>query len=81
MSDLIRSISIPIEIDFLAVSSYGAGTVSSGAVKIKKDIDIDITNRDIIIVEDIVDSGLTLQYIRDYLEKHDPASVKILCSP
>jgi len=77
LSDLIRSISIPIEIDFLAVSSYGAGTVSSGAVKIKKDIDIDITNRDIIIVEDIVDSGLTLQYIRDYLEKHDPASVKI----
>lgn len=77
LSDLIRSISIPIEVDFLAVSSYGAGTVSTGAVKIKKDIDIDLDGRDIIIVEDIVDSGLTLQYIRDYLEKHNPASIKI----
>ena len=76
MSDLIRAISIPINIDFMAVSSYGSGTVSSGIVKIRKDIDIDIKDRDIIIVEDIVDSGLSLHYIVEYLLKHEPASVK-----
>ncbi|MEF3694224.1 MAG: hypoxanthine phosphoribosyltransferase [Candidatus Cloacimonadota bacterium] len=77
LSDLVRSTSIPLELDFLAVSSYGAGTVSTGTVKIQKDIEIDLTGRDVIIVEDIVDSGLTLQYIREYLEKHNPSSVKI----
>lgn len=77
MADLVRSISIPIEIDFLAISSYGSGTSSSGVVKIKKDIDIDITGRDVIIVEDIVDSGLSLQYIRDYIGKHKPSSIKV----
>ena len=76
MSDLIRAISIPINIDFMAVSSYGSGTVSSGIVKIRKDIDIDIKDRDVIIVEDIVDSGLSLHYIMEYLLKHQPASVK-----
>lgn len=76
LSDLIRSISIPIELDFLAVSSYGDGTVSTGAVKIRKDIDIDISSRDVIVVEDIVDSGLTLEYIKDYLAKHQPASIR-----
>ncbi|MBM4399785.1 MAG: hypoxanthine phosphoribosyltransferase [Candidatus Cloacimonetes bacterium] len=77
MADLVRSITIPIEIDFLAISSYGSGTSSSGVVKIKKDIDIDVTARDVIIVEDIVDSGLSLQYIRDYINKHNPASIKV----
>ena len=77
MADLIRSITTSIEIDFLAISSYGSGTASSGVVKIKKDIDIDITDRDVIIVEDIVDSGLSLQYIRDYISKHNPASIKV----
>ncbi len=77
MADLIRSITAPIEIDFLAISSYGSGTSSSGVVKIKKDIDIDITGRDVIIVEDIVDSGLSLQYIRDYISKHNPSSIKV----
>ncbi|MCB5260540.1 MAG: hypoxanthine phosphoribosyltransferase [Candidatus Cloacimonetes bacterium] len=76
MSDLVRAISIPIEIDFLAISSYGVGTSSSGVVKIRKDIDLDITDRDVIIVEDIVDSGLSLQYIKDYIWKHKPASLR-----
>ena len=76
MSDLIRATSIPINLDFMAVSSYGSGTVSSGIVKIRKDIDIDIKDRDVIIVEDIVDSGLSLAYIKDYLLQHKPASVK-----
>jgi len=76
LSDLVRSIRIPVEIDFLAISSYGSGTTSSGVVKIRKDIDIDISGRDVIVVEDIVDSGLSLQYIRDYLLQHNPASVR-----
>lgn len=77
MADLIRSITVPVEIDFLAISSYGSGASSSGVVKIRKDIDIDITNRNVIIVEDIVDSGLSLQYIKDYILKHNPASLAV----
>jgi len=75
MADLVRAITIPIEIDFLAISSYGAGTSSSGVVKIRKDIDIDISGRDVIVVEDIVDSGLSLEYIKDYLWQHKPSSL------
>jgi hypoxanthine phosphoribosyltransferase len=77
MSDLVRKIALPVELDFLAISSYGSGTSSSGVVKIKKDIDTDITGRDVIIVEDIVDSGLSLQYIRDYISKHKPVSISV----
>jgi hypoxanthine phosphoribosyltransferase len=77
LSDLIRCVTIPLEIDSMAVSSYGTSHVSSGVVKIKKDIDLDIFERDVIIVEDIVDSGLSLQYIKEYLAKHDPSSVKV----
>lgn len=77
MADLVRALPLRVEIDFMAISSYGSGTSSSGVVKIKKDIDIDITGRDVIIVEDIVDSGLSLQYIRDYISKHNPASIKV----
>lgn len=77
MADLIRSITIPVEIDFLAISSYGSGASSSGVVKIRKDIDIDISGRDVIIIEDIVDSGLSLQYIKDYISKHNPSSIKV----
>lgn len=77
MADLVRAISIHVELDFMAVSSYGSGTTSTGAVKIRKDIDIDIAGRDVIIVEDIVDSGLSLQYIKDYVWKHKPASVRV----
>jgi hypoxanthine phosphoribosyltransferase len=77
MSDLVRCIEVPVELDFLAISSYGSGTSSSGVVKIKKDIDIDLLGRHVIIVEDIVDSGLSLQYIRDYINKHKPASISV----
>jgi hypoxanthine phosphoribosyltransferase len=76
MADLVRAITIPIEMDFLAISSYGAGTSSSGVVKIRKDIDIDISGRDVIVVEDIVDSGLSLEYIKDYLWQHKPSSLR-----
>jgi hypoxanthine phosphoribosyltransferase len=77
LSDLLKKISIPLQIDFMAVSSYGDSTVSSGVVNIRKDIDCDIADRHVIIVEDIVDSGLTLKYIVDYLKKHNCASLKI----
>ncbi|MDP2172290.1 MAG: hypoxanthine phosphoribosyltransferase [Candidatus Cloacimonadaceae bacterium] len=76
LADLVRSITIPIEIDFLAISSYGAGTTTSGVVKIRKDIDCDVSGRDVIIVEDIVDSGLSLQYIKDYIWKHEPRTLR-----
>ncbi|MBP7899627.1 MAG: hypoxanthine phosphoribosyltransferase [Candidatus Cloacimonetes bacterium] len=76
LADLCRSISIPVELDFLAISSYGKEASSSGVVKIRKDIDLDITGRDVIIVEDIVDTGLSLQYIKEYLSKHSPATLK-----
>jgi hypoxanthine phosphoribosyltransferase len=77
MSDLIKQIATPLEIDFMSVSSYGRSTSSSGIVKIRKDIDTDIKDRHVIIVEDIVDSGLTLEYISAYLKNHQPLSVKI----
>jgi len=77
LSDLMRFISIKVELDFMSLSSYGNSTKSSGVVRIKKDIDADILNRDVIIVEDIVDSGLTLKYLDEYFMQHNPASVKI----
>lgn len=77
LTDLIKNISIPLELDFMSLSSYGDTTKSSGVVKIKKDIDVDITERHVIIIEDIVDSGLTLKYINEYFKRHKPASVKI----
>jgi hypoxanthine phosphoribosyltransferase len=77
MADLMRAIDLPCNIDFMAVSSYGSGTESSGRVKINKDLDNDIQGKDIIIIEDILDSGKTLYYIRDILSARKPASVKI----
>ena len=77
LSDLMKRITIPLEIDFLSLSSYGNSTESSGIVKIRKDIDSDIYERHVIIIEDIVDSGLTLKYIKDYFQKHKAASIKI----
>lgn len=77
LSDLIRSINIPVEIDFFSLSSYGASTESSGVVKIRKDIDKDIFNRPVIVVEDIIDTGLTLHYIKEYLQNHQPESIEI----
>ncbi len=77
VADLMRSITIPVSIDFMSVSSYGHGTKSSGVVKIIKDIDIDLEGRDLLIVEDILDSGKTLHYLRELLEGRNPASVRI----
>jgi hypoxanthine phosphoribosyltransferase len=77
MADLMREIDVPCNIDFMAVSSYGNGTESYGRVKINKDLDNDIQGKDIIIIEDILDSGKTLYYIRDILSARKPASIKI----
>ncbi len=77
MSDLMRSISVPCEIDFMAISSYGASTDSSGVVRILKDLDINIEGRHVLVVEDIIDSGLTLSYLMRNLESREPASLEI----
>ena len=77
LADLMRYLTIPTEIDFIRTSSYGNTTTSSGNVKITKDIEIDIKNRDIIIVEDVADTGLTLTYLIDYIKSKNSNSVKI----
>jgi hypoxanthine phosphoribosyltransferase len=77
MADLARAIDLPVEFDFMAVSSYGSATSSSGVVRIVKDLDVDLGGRDVLIVEDIIDSGLTLQYLRRYLRARGPASVEV----
>jgi hypoxanthine phosphoribosyltransferase len=77
MSDLARAIDLPVEFDFMAVSSYGAATKTSGVVRIVKDLDLDLTDRHVLIVEDIVDSGLTLAYLRRNLLARGPASLEI----
>ena len=78
MADLIRHLEIPCAIDFMAVSSYGSATSSSGVVRILKDLDTDIEGRHVIIVEDIVDSGLTLDYLVKNLRSRKPASLEVL---
>jgi hypoxanthine phosphoribosyltransferase len=77
MSDLSRAIELPVEFDFMAVSSYGSATSTSGVVRILKDLDLDLTGRDVIIVEDIVDSGLTLAYLRRNLAARGPKSLEV----
>ena len=77
-ADFIRFLSMPIELDFLAVSSYGSGAVSSGKLKIKKDLDRDVKGRDVIIVEDIIDSGFTLANLKALLPERGAASVTIV---
>ena len=77
MADLMRSIEIPCEIDFMVVSSYASGTSTSGNVKIIKDLNIDVKDYDLLIVEDILDSGVTLSSLKELLEARKPASVKI----
>jgi len=79
MSDLARRIDLPVELDFMAVSSYGSATKTSGVVRIIKDLDTDLTDRHVLIVEDIVDSGLTLAYLRKNLAARNPASLEV-CS-
>ncbi|MCI8652385.1 MAG: hypoxanthine phosphoribosyltransferase [Angelakisella sp.] len=77
MSDLLRRITIPVEMDFMAVSSYGSGTKTSGVVKILKDLDRLIQGYHILIVEDILDSGMTLSYLTELLQDRSPASIRI----
>jgi hypoxanthine phosphoribosyltransferase len=77
MVDLARAIELPLSLDFIAVASYGASTQSSGVVRLLKDLDIDIAGRHLMIVEDIIDSGLTLAYLRSQLLRRNPASLRI----
>lgn len=77
MADLMRSMHMSVPVDWMAVSSYGSGTKSSGVVRILKDLDTDIVNKHVLIVEDIIDSGLTLSWIKSNLESRGPASVEI----
>lgn len=77
MADLMRAINIPVKIDFMSLSSYGAGTTSSGVVKILKDLDRPVEGLDILVVEDILDSGLTLSYILENLRSRKPNSIRI----
>ena len=77
MADLMRELTVPCEIDFMAISSYGASTDSSGVVRILKDLDINIEGRHVLVVEDIIDSGLTLSYLMRNLESREPASLEI----
>ena len=79
MADLARGIDLPLEFDFMAVSSYGSATKSSGVVRILKDLDYEISGRDVLLVEDIIDSGLTISYLLRYLEARGPQSLEI-CS-
>ena len=77
MADLTRAIGLDVTVDFMAVSSYGAGTVSSGQVEIKKDLSDSIEGKDLIVVEDILDSGMTLSYLTELLRDRNPASIRI----
>jgi hypoxanthine phosphoribosyltransferase len=77
MSDLARAIDLPVEFDFMAVSSYGSATRTSGVVRIMKDLDLDLTDRHVLVVEDIVDSGLTLAYLRKNLKARGTASIEV----
>lgn len=77
MADLMRAITIPCSIDFMSVSSYGTGTKTSGVVKITKDLDINLAGYDVLVVEDILDSGLTLSYILELLQSRSPRSIRL----
>lgn len=78
MTDLVRQINLPLSIDFMSVSSYGSGTQSTGRVKITKDIDIDLSGYDVLLVEDILDSGRTLKYVSDILTARGAGSISIV---
>jgi hypoxanthine phosphoribosyltransferase len=77
LADLVREVRLPLEVDFMAVSSYGASTKSSGVVRIVKDLEMDLRGRHVVLVEDIVDSGLTLNYLRKNLSARDPESLEV----
>lgn len=78
-ADLVRAIDLPVEVDFMAISSYGTSTVSTGVHRILKDLDDPIEGKHVLLVEDVVDTGLTLRYLKEYLEQRKPASLKV-CS-
>jgi len=78
MADLVRAIEIPHEIDFMATSSYGTGTQTTGVVRILKDLNVSITGRNLIVVEDIIDSGHTLNYLLRILQERQPASLRVM---
>ncbi len=77
LADLVRRITIPVQVDFVRAASYGAGATSSGKIKLTKEIDIDIAGKDVLVVEDIVDSGLTLTYLMDCLKQFKPETVRV----
>lgn len=77
LTDLARATDLPVQVDFIAVSSYGSSTRTSGVVRLVKDLDVDLTDRHVILVEDIVDTGLTLRYLRRSLEARGPASLEV----
>ena len=79
MADLVRALPFPVEVDFVRLCSYGAGTTTSGEVNITKDVEMSLQDRDVIIVEDIVDTGLTLAFLKQHLAIHQPRSLKICC--
>jgi hypoxanthine phosphoribosyltransferase len=79
MSDLARQIDLPVEVDFMAVASYGSSTKTSGIVRIVKDLDLDLTGRHVLLVEDIVDSGLTLHYLHEILRARNPRTLRTAC--
>ncbi|WP_374711334.1 hypoxanthine phosphoribosyltransferase [Symbiobacterium terraclitae] len=76
-ADLLRCLTVPAEVDFMAVSSYGSATESSGVIRILKDLDASVTGKHVLLAEDIVDSGLTLRYLKEYLEHQNPASLRV----
>lgn len=77
MADLIKAVDLDLRIDFMKVSSYGSGTNSTGVVKILKDVDVDLAGKDVLIVEDIIDTGLTILNVKDFLSKKNPSSVRV----
>jgi hypoxanthine phosphoribosyltransferase len=78
MTELMQAMTVPVSIDFMAVSSYGSSTQSSGVVQILKDLSIPIEDQDVLVVEDIVDSGLTLKYLLDYIGRRNPRSIRVV---
>jgi hypoxanthine phosphoribosyltransferase len=77
LADLVRELDIPVEIDFVRIASYGSGTVSSENIRITKDLELDVKNRDVLIVEDIIDSGLTIAYFLEHLKQFRPKTVRV----
>jgi hypoxanthine phosphoribosyltransferase len=79
LADLVRALAFPVEVDFVRLRSYGAGTQTSGEVHITKDMEVPVKGRQVLVVEDIVDAGLTLDFLLGHLASHQPASLKICC--